>query len=331
MKQALILLFLIISISCNTNNNDKHLAKENNKIVIAHRGASGYLPEHTLEAKAMAYAMGADYLEQDLVLSKDNIPIVIHDIHLETVTNVAEKFPERAREDGKFYVIDFSFEELKTLSVYERFKTETGKNVFPNRFPSKKSSFKLHSLSDEIEMIQGLNKSTGNNIGIYPEIKNPGFHKREGKDISKIVIGILKNYGYTDKKHKCFVQCFDIEETKRIRNELKSNLNLIQLLDGDYSDNNFKEIAEYADGIGPWFGTIIKGKDASGEFIISDLVINAHKQGLLVHPFTFRADAFPEYFENFDELLEVGFFTTNFDGVFTDFPDKVVEFMRNRK
>ncbi|RLD85380.1 MAG: glycerophosphodiester phosphodiesterase [Bacteroidetes bacterium] len=330
MKQALVLLFLIFSISCNTNNNDKHLTKESIKIVIAHRGASGYLPEHTLEAKAMAYAMGADYLEQDLVLSKDNIPIVIHDIHLETVTNVAEKYSERAREDGKFYVIDFTFEELKTLSIFERFNPETGKTVFSNRFPLKKSSFKLHSLSDEIEMIQGLNKSTGQNIGIYPEIKNPGFHKEEGKDISKIVIEILENYGYTDKKHKCFVQCFDIEETKRIRIELKSNLNLIQLLDDDYSDNNFEEIAEYADGIGPWFGTIIKGRDTNGEFIISNLVINAHKQGLLVHPFTFRADAFPEYFENFDELLEVGFFTANFDGVFTDFPDKVVNFLNNR-
>ncbi|RLD77567.1 MAG: glycerophosphodiester phosphodiesterase, partial [Bacteroidetes bacterium] len=117
---------------------------------------------------------------------------------------------------------------------------------------------------------------------------------------------------------------------KRIRIELKSNLNLIQLLDDDYSDNNFEEIAEYADGIGPWFGTIIKGRGINGEFIISNLVINAHKQGLLVHPFTFRADAFPEYFENFDELLEVGFFTANFDGVFTDFPDKVVNFLNNR-
>ena len=331
MKQSALLLILLVIVSCNTNNNRKKLTEENIKIVIAHRGASGYLPEHTLEAKAMAYAMGADYLEQDLALSKDNIPIVIHDIHLGTVTNVAEKYPERAREDGKFYVIDFYFEELKTLSVYERFKAETDENVFPNRFPSKKSSFKLHSLSDEIEMIQGLNKSTGNNIGIYPEIKNPGFHKGEEKDISKIVLDILKDYGYTDKKHKCFVQCFDIEETKRIRNELKSNLNLIQLLDGDFSDSSFVETAKYADGIGPWFGTIIKGKDDKGQLIMTNLVKNAHKQGLLVHPFTYRADDFPEYYENFNELLEVGFFTANFDGVFTDFPDKAVEFLKNRK
>jgi glycerophosphoryl diester phosphodiesterase len=330
MKQTVFILGFLFLVSCNaeTNKNIKMEHNNSNKIVIAHRGASGYLPEHTLEAKAMAYAMGADYLEQDLVLSKDDVPIVIHDIHLETVTDVADKFPERVREDGKYYVIDFTYDELKTLSVVERFKPETKKAVFPGRFPMGKSSFSLHSFSEEIEMIQGLNKSTGKNIGIYPEIKNPEFHRKEGKDLSKITLEILKNYGYKTKEDKCFVQCFDEKETKRIRKELKSNLKLIQLLDGDFSDSSFIEIAQYADGIGPWFGTIIKGKDDNGKFIITDLVKNAHKQGLLVHPFTFRADAYPDYFKDFNELLETGYFVADFDGVFTDFPDKAVDFLR---
>jgi len=330
MKQTALFIILSILVSCNTKNNNNLLTSKKTKIVIAHRGASAYLPEHTLEAKAMAYAMDVDYLEQDLVLSKDNIPIVIHDIHLETVTDVAEIFPERARDDGKFYVIDFTFEELKSLSVFERFNPKTKKAVFSNRFPLKKSSFKLHSLSEEIEMIQGLNKSTGKDIGIYPEIKEPAFHRKEGKDLSKIALSVLSNYGYQKRTDNCFVQCFDIEETKRIRFELKSDLKLIQLLGGDYSEDKFYEIAKYADGIGPWFGTIIKGK-TNGEFVITDLVKNAHKQGLLVHPFTYRADDYPEYYESFNELLEVGFFTADFDGVFTDFPDKAVEFLKNRK
>ena len=114
--------------------------------MIAHRGASGYLPEHTLEAKAMAYVMNPDYIEQDLVLSKDNVPIVIHDIYLDDVTNVAETFPNRKRDDGRFYVIDFTFEEIQTLKVTERFNPKTGKQVYPNRFPQNKSSFRLHSL-----------------------------------------------------------------------------------------------------------------------------------------------------------------------------------------
>lgn len=86
-------------------------------IVIAHRGASGYLPEHTLAAKALAHAQGADYLEQDLVLSKDGVPVVLHDIHVDAVTDVAEKFPTRKRADGRYYAIDFTVAELKQLRV----------------------------------------------------------------------------------------------------------------------------------------------------------------------------------------------------------------------
>ncbi len=107
----------------------------NKKIVIAHRGASAYLPEHTIEAKAMAHAMNVDFIEQDLVLSKDDVPIVIHDIYLDDVTDVAIKFPKRKREDNRFYVIDFTFDELKTLQVSERFNPETGEQFYPNRFP----------------------------------------------------------------------------------------------------------------------------------------------------------------------------------------------------
>ena len=75
-------------------------AQDSRPLVIAHRGASGYLPEHTLEAKAHAHALGADYLEQDLVLSKDDVPVVLHDIYLDTVSDVAKKFPDRKRADG---------------------------------------------------------------------------------------------------------------------------------------------------------------------------------------------------------------------------------------
>ena len=81
-------------------------------LVIAHRGASGYLPEHTLAAKACAHALGADYLEQDLVLTKDDVPVVLHDIYLDTVSNVATKFPNRQRADGRYYALDLTLAEL---------------------------------------------------------------------------------------------------------------------------------------------------------------------------------------------------------------------------
>ncbi len=94
---------------------------ERQPIIIAHRGASGYLPEHTLAAKALAHTMGADYLEQDLVLSKDGVPMVLHDVYLDMVTDVARRHPDRRRRDGRFYAIDFTLAELKRLRVQERF------------------------------------------------------------------------------------------------------------------------------------------------------------------------------------------------------------------
>jgi len=299
--------------------------QKNKKAVIAHRGASGYLPEHTLPTKAMAYAMGADYLEQDIVLSKDDVPIVIHDIHLETVTDVAQKFPKKKRKDGRFYVIDFTFWELKQLNVSERFDPVTSKAVFPNRFPAFTSTFKLHSLQEEIEFIQGLNKSTGKNIGIYPEIKEPEFHRKEGKDISKIVLKILNNCGYNTKKDNCILQCFDVKELKRIRNVFKSELFLVQLTEFK-NDEKLEKIATYADGIGPWIHQILDGKDKNGKWKISNLVANAHKLNLIVHAYTFRADQFGD-FNSFEALLHVALYEANVDGVFTDFPDKVVDFI----
>lgn len=106
-------------------------------IVIAHRGASGYLPEHSLPAKAMAYAQGADYLEQDLVMTKDDRLVVLHDHYLDRVTDVATRFPQRARADGRYYAIDFTLAEIKSLKFSEGFEIENGKKVqtFPGRFP----------------------------------------------------------------------------------------------------------------------------------------------------------------------------------------------------
>lgn len=118
------------------------------KLIIAHRGASAYVPEHTLESKVLAYAMGADYVEQDVVMSKDNHLIVIHDLFLDELTNVADVFPNRQRKDGHYYVIDFTLEELKSLQFSEPFTIKEGKKVqtYPDRFPMQRSSFALHTL-----------------------------------------------------------------------------------------------------------------------------------------------------------------------------------------
>ena len=326
MKYISLFLICLLFTKCHQPKNKQPLK---NKIVIAHRGASGYLPEHTLESKAMAHAMNVDFIEQDIVLSKDDVPIVIHDIYLDDVTNVATKFHTRKRDDNRFYVIDFTFDELKTLQVTERFNPETGKQVYESRFPTGKGNFKLHSLQEEIELIQGLNKSTNKTIGIYPEIKEPAFHKKEGKSLTEIVLKVLSDYGYNTKNDNCILQCFDAKELERIRVELKSELFLVQLIEYPKEVLQLKHFASYADGIGPWYNYILSEK-VNNQNTFTSLVSDAHKLSLVVHPYTFRADDLGQ-FKSFENMLQTLFIDANIDGGFTDFPDKVIAFLESQK
>ena len=292
---------------------------DDKKIIVAHRGASGYLPEHTMESKAMAYAMQPDYIEQDVVLSKDNVPVVVHDIRLDDVSDVRDKFPKRMRTDGHFYVIDFTFQELQTLAITERFDPVSKQQRYPTRFPGGKGSFRLHSLAQEIELIQGLNTSTGNCVGIYPEIKQPAFHQEEGKDISARVLEVLTTYGYTSKEDRCLLQCFDAKELQRIREVLQSDLFLVQLIEFEAHTKKLAHYASYANGIGPWYKQLLTAKEGS-EFRFTSLVADAHQLGLIVHPYTFRADALDEFY-SFQEMVDVLLYQAGADGGFTDFPD----------
>jgi glycerophosphoryl diester phosphodiesterase len=305
-----------------------------NPVVIAHRGASGYLPEHTLAAKALAHGQGADFLEQDLVLSKDNVPVVLHDIHLEAVTDVAEKFPDRKRADGRFYAIDFTIAELKQLRVSERFDPNSKQAVFPKRFPVGTSTFQIATFEEELQLIQGLNRSSGKQVGIYPEIKSPAWHRHEGRDLSRIALDVLERYGYRSKEDAMILQCFEFDEVKRLRAELGYRGRLVQLLGDDASGRKLcapeglAEVARYADGIGPALSLIVTA-NPSGGYRVSDLVSRAHAAGLLVHPYTFRADQLPAYAESFEALHRIFFDTARVDGVFTDFPNQTVGFLRS--
>lgn len=310
-------------------------------IVIAHRGACGYAPEHTLVAKALSYAMGADFIEQDIVLTRDDQPIVLHDVHLDRVTDVARLFPGRARADGRYYAIDFVFEEIRQLKVHERVDWSSDKVVYPNRFPIGWSDFRVPTLAEEIELIQGLNASTGGNVGIYPEIKSPGWHHQEGKDISRIVLQVLDHYGYHDKSDPIYLQCFEVDETRRLREQLGCQLRLIQLVGNNdwdegsgkfahmYTQEGFRELADVIDGIGPSLSQIISGRSEDGELLCSNLVRDAHDLGLVVHPYTLRSDDLPEYVSDFDQLLKILFVHIGVDGAFTDFPDQTVVYLRN--
>lgn len=314
------------------------VGKSASPIVIAHRGASGYLPEHTLEAKALAHAMGADFLEQDLVLSKDDIPVVLHDIFIDTVTDVASRFPSRQRDDGRYYALDFTVAELKQLQVTERINAQTRKAVFPGRFPEAKSAFQIPTLEEELEFIAGLNKSTGRVVGIYPEIKQPAWHRKQGRNISRIVLTILERHGYRTKKDPCWVQCFEYTEIKRIREEFGWQGRLVMLLgsskgeDGiDYellrTVGRMSELAKWVDGIGPPLSSIFS-RTNDGDHRITTLVNDAHACNLVVHPYTVRADELPKNVVSIEELHRLLFVEAGVDGVFTDFPDKTVAFVR---
>ena len=310
-------------------------------VVIAHRGASGHLPEHTLQSKALAYAMGADYLEQDIVATRDDELVVLHDIHLDGVTDVAERFPGRAREDGRYYARDFTLAEIERLTVHERVDHK-GRQVFPSRHPHRGGEFRVHSLTRELELVRDLRDSGGQEVGIYPEIKNPAWHVGEGVDITILVLNTLEQHGYSRHSDPVYLQCFDEAELRRIRHELGCELKLVQLIGEDsWTDEptdfatmrtarGLQKLARTVDGIGPWVNRLYKLRRRDGRVSDSGLVRRAHDQGLVVHPYTYRSDALPGGFGNLDELLRFTIEDLAIDGLFTDFPDAAVRYLRGR-
>jgi len=309
--------------------------------IIAHRGASGYLPEHTLPAKAMAHAMGADYLEQDVVATRDDQLIVLHDIHLDRVTDVAARFPGRARGDGRYYVRDFDLAEIRTLSVTERL-ADDGSPVYPNRFPVHTGRFAVHTLAEELEFVVGLNRATGRTAGVYPEIKRPAWHREQGMDLGAAMLDVLAAYGYTEPGDPVFVQCFDADEVVRLRDELGCRLRLVQLI-GDNSwgeaptdydslcgEAGLAAVARSADAIGPWVNTLYEPGKHGDPPRSSGLTERAHAAGLLVHPYTFRLDDLAPGFDRFDDMVRYFCSGLGVDGLFTDFPDRVRQLLGGR-
>jgi glycerophosphoryl diester phosphodiesterase len=326
--------FLIMTISMQIDANQRtssKIAKEETAFtVIAHRGASGYLPEHTLDAATLAFMQGAHYIEQDIVLTSDNIPIVLHDIHIETVTNIESVFPQRHRSDNRFYAIDFTWAEIQQLSIHER-EDELGNKVYPRRY-SGGEVFKVASFEQHIELIITLNTTFAKNIGFYSEIKAPEWHLSEGKDITAIVVSVLEKHGLTQPNANVLIQCFYPETLKRLKNEFKVNVSLVQLIaDNSWDESSadydlmqtrqgLEDVAKYASGIGPWLPQIYNPESGNG----TTLLYNAKALGLIIHPYTFRADdlAFDMDAETLVDLIKN---KLKLDGIFTDHADIVLE------
>jgi len=330
------------------------------KLVIAHRGASGYLPEHTLESKALAVAMGADFLEQDVLMTRDDALVVFHDLTLERMTDVESVFPGRARTDGSWYVIDFTLAELQTLRLHEgTHSTREGERAeYPGRFPPHLGHFRIHTLQEELEFIAGLRLSTGHAIGIYLELKSPWFHHQHDKDLSRAALLLLKHYDYHEANVEApiYVQSFDYPELLRIRRqlfpELTMNVPLVQLIadnawgetqtrgeNGEWRNYDFswmhssegmRDLARTVVGVGPAWTMLLPGVSSQEVLAGKAWVGRAHNAGLKVHPYTFRKepDQWPVGVTSFESMLDLFFNTLNVDGVFTDYPDLARDFLQ---
>lgn len=260
--------------------------------VIAHRGASGYLPEHTLPAYALAYGQGAGWIEPDVVLTADGVAIALHDITLERTTNVAELYPHRARPDGRFYAADFTFAEIESLRVVER---------RPDRYPH--ATFRVPRLADVLELVDGLNRTTGRRVGVYPELKSPGVQP----DLARTLLAELAGYAWPVR-----IQSFDAEALAVLDTELP-RVQLIARPD-QLAPAGLNYIASYAVGIG-----------VPKELVFQDAAVvgQAHDLGLKVDAYTLRADQLDEAFGSLAgevaALVDAGV-----DAVFTDHPDQVL-------
>ena len=297
-------------------------------IVIAHRGASGYLPEHSIEAKLLAYGMSADFLEQDVIATRDGELVVLHDLYLDDVSDVRARFPGRARRDGRHYVVDFDLAELETLRFHERRRSGGAERVYPNRFAADHIGFAVVPLRAELQLIQALNQSTGRCVGVYPEIKDPRWHHEHGFDLARALVALLEELGYTGPDAPVFVQCFDAHELARTRNELGCRLKLVQLIAArDSADSlsatGLERISAYADAVGPPYEVLMRLRRGGARPDSS--VQRIHEAGLALHPYTFRRDALPAGLPfDFDALLEFFLREVGVQGLFTDHPDHAI-------
>jgi glycerophosphoryl diester phosphodiesterase len=269
------------------------------------------------------------------------VPVVFHDLVLEEVTDVEERYPGRRRDDGHWYVIDFDWAELRELSVRERIDGASGAASYPGRF-QERLPLRIQTLAEELAFVRGLNAATGRHAGVYTEVKSPAFHRAAGKDLSTIVLATLARFGYRGREDAAWLQCFDAAELTRIRFELGAALRLVQLIGEnawqeaatDYDDlrtpAGLRRVAGYAEGIGPWIPQVVRWPRPGAAPEYTRLVADAHAAGLAVHPYTLRLDQLPEHAPDAAAAHRALFEGAGVDGLFTDFCDATLAFLGRR-
>lgn len=290
-------------------------------LIIGHRGASGHRPEHTLEAYRLAAEMGADFIEPDLVSTKDGVLIARHENEIGGTTDVAARFPDRQRVKTidrqsitGWFTEDFTLAEIKTLRAKERLAARS------HEYDGK---FQVATFDEVVELAQRLGRELNRPIGVYPETKHPTYFRSIGLPLEEKLVASLEKYGWNRKDAPVFIQSFEQENLRTLRG--KTAVRLIQLAAGAgmVTPEKLKDIATYADGIGPDKKLIIPVSESGQPGQPTDLVARAHALGLLVHVYTLRIDKefLPAGYNGNAEEEFRRFRDAGIDGLFTDFPD----------
>ncbi|MDQ3647082.1 MAG: glycerophosphodiester phosphodiesterase [Actinomycetota bacterium] len=330
-------------------------AAKGEPIVIGHRGASGYRPEHTLAAYELAARMGADYVEPDLVSTKDGVLVARHENEISGTTDVADRpeFASRRRTktiDGTpvtgWFTEDLTLRELRRLRAKERLPALRQRNTIHD------GRYRVPTFEEVIVLTRRLSKELGRRIGLYPETKHPTYFRSIGLGLERALVRSLRANRLDRRRSKVFVQSFETRNLKALDRRIETRL--VQLLgartgqpfdlvgSGDrrtYGDlatpEGLRRISRYADGVGPSKDYIVPRSSAGASQTPTSFVPDAHRARLLVHPYTFRAENTflpselrrggdpAQYGDLFAEIEQ--FFDLGVDGVFTDNPDIAVE------
>jgi glycerophosphoryl diester phosphodiesterase len=290
-------------------------------LIIGHRGASGHRPEHTLASYRLAAEMGADFIEPDLVATKDGVLLARHENEIGGTTDVASKFADRKRTktiDGQsitgWFSEDFTLAEIKTLRARER---------LPFRSHDYDGRFEIPTFDEVVALAQQLGRELGRPIGVYPETKHPTYFRSIGLPLEPPLLRVLEARGWNTREAPVFIQSFENANLRELRKQTK--VRLVQLVDrrGAVDDAALKSIAAYADGVGPEKSHIVPAGPDGALLPTTDLVKRAHAAGLIVHAWTVRSEKefLPAGYKGrvegeFERLRDAGV-----DGVFTDFPD----------
>lgn len=305
-------------------------AETSRPLIIGHRGASGHRPEHTLEGYRLAAEMGADFIEPDLVSTKDGVLIARHENEIGATTDVEVKFPARRTTrtiDGQavsgWFTEDFTLAEIKTLRARER---------LPFRSHAYDGQFAIPTFDEVIELAQRLGGELNRPIGVYPETKHPTYFRGIGLPLEEKLIASLAKHGWDRKDAPVFIQSFEPDSLRLLRG--KTSVSLIQLTsDASMLDAaGLKRIAGYADGIGPEKRLVVPIALDGSVGAPTDLVQRAHAAGLLVHIWTIRVDKqfLPAGYHGRGEAEFEQFRDLGVDGLFTDFPDVAAKVLRNQ-